>query len=787
MTLYTRQIDNYIGGVSQQAYNLRYANQFNEQINCISSVVNGLIKRPPTELIYSKIFDSELSVATHKYSRGTGADENFLMNIIREGNSTTLLTTDLNGLEYTTEDPLNVLGSYIGNLTDMSKLKFISIEDTTFLVNTQKVVEKDIAKSPAKPLQVLVYVKQTDYGKTFKINIEGTEVSYTTPDGSDASHSTQTGTDYVAQQLSTQLTAAGKTNYITGGNVIVINTQSVASILETSDGLGGRGLFGINETIGRFEDLPQQAPAGFVVKVINTDSIDADDYYVEFVPDSGAANGIGIWKECVAPNIDVALDSSTMPISLVFDKDNQRVIVQWTTYDNRKSGDDETNPFPSFLGSTINDIFVFQDRLGYITDTFCTLSESSNYFNFFRNSVIVYGDKDVIDVGVNSYDSYKLHAAVPWNEVLVLFSKDKQFILRSTSSSLTFKSVAINQSSSYKSNSGVRPKEAGSMLLFSSNNGENTNVHEMFMLDYNNTDARNTTQHVSNYIPKNINALEVLDSYNMAVMKSSEDKNVIYVYQYLFNGNEKVQNCYHKWNFDFNKIHAYKFIDNDLYIQATINNKFCTLKMEINDIQKDEGLEYKVHLDKRVSEKDCFITYDSETDMTRVEMPLSYENPLIVIRQLNGLPSGYVLEYDELFGNVMYLKGDRRIEKFYVGEKYEQYLEHSTMTSVNPYTNKIDIGGVVKILSHTLTYSNTGYFKACVKRRTGSDRNFTFKSKTLNDYESDFEEFKVKTGAFKYTIKGENTECTLCIINDSHLPCNIQSSVYDYRFYKQSR
>ena len=47
----------------------------------------------------------------------------------------------------------------------------------------------------------------------------------------------------------------------------------------------------------------------------------------------------------------------------------------------RLAGDDNTNPFPSFVGHTINDIFFFKNRLGILTDC--------NIIFLFRGSVSV--------------------------------------------------------------------------------------------------------------------------------------------------------------------------------------------------------------------------------------------------------------------------------------------------------------------------------------------------------------------------------------------------------------
>ena len=322
-------------------------------------------------------------------------------------------------------------------------------------------------------------------------------------------------------------------------------------------------------------------------------------------------------------------------------------------------------------------------------------------------------------------------------------------------------------------------------MIFSANNGDNTNVYEMYSNNYENLEARNTTSHVSNYIPKNVKVMEVLDVYNMSVMLSNEDLKTLYVYQYLFNGSEKVQSAYHKWTFDVDKILSFKFIDNDMYLICEKQGDIYTFRMEINDLQKDNGLEHKVHLDNRINESNVSMEYNTGTGETTVVLPFYMSSPQVITRESNGYPSGYILTPVSISGNLLTFKGDITNELFYAGEKY---LEHSTMTSINPQTQKVDIGGTVKLLKHSMTYDKTGYFKVNIERvNGGNNKTYEYYSKKLNDYMNDFEEYNVKSGVFKYSVKGENTQVKLSISNDSHLPCNIQSSEYAYRFYKTTK
>jgi hypothetical protein len=56
-------------------------------------------------------------------------------------------------------------------------------------------------------------------------------------------------------------------------------------------------------------------------------------------------------------------------------------------WDKRTVGDvTKTNPMPSFVGRTINDVFFHRNRLGFLSDESMILSRSGLYFNFFRGA-----------------------------------------------------------------------------------------------------------------------------------------------------------------------------------------------------------------------------------------------------------------------------------------------------------------------------------------------------------------------------------------------------------------
>jgi len=125
-------------------------------------------------------------------------------------------------------------------------------------------------------------------------------------------------------------------------------------------------------------------------------------------------------------------------------------------YAPRKAGDDITNPFPSFVNQTINDIFFFKNRLGFLTNNAVIFSEADAYFNFFRTTTQQLLDSAPIDVGLSHTKVAVLQHAIPFQEKLMLFSKQSQFVLRGADI-LSPKTVAISPVTEYDISDSINP------------------------------------------------------------------------------------------------------------------------------------------------------------------------------------------------------------------------------------------------------------------------------------------------------------------------------------------
>ena len=213
MPLVNTSVPNLIQGVSQQADATRFAGQCEEQENALSSVAEGLKKRPNTrhvgklldEAISEESFvhfidrsDSEkyviihdgthlfafntlsgeeasIQVGTNIYKKSFTSAEVIAHNDVSVGNTTTYVATGY-----------PVSSTYLGSVAPLDVLKGLTVADTTFLLNTIKTVSRKqdangaIERTPELSKKALIFIKQGDYEKEYGITVNAAEASDTT-------------------------------------------------------------------------------------------------------------------------------------------------------------------------------------------------------------------------------------------------------------------------------------------------------------------------------------------------------------------------------------------------------------------------------------------------------------------------------------------------------------------------------------------------------------------------------------------------------------------------------
>ena len=117
-----------------------------------------------------------------------------------------------------------------------------------------------------------------------------------------------------------------------------------------------------------------------------------------------------------------------MPHALIRESDG-RFYFKRIDWSERKAGDEETVPTPSFIGNTIQDIFTHKGRLAFLSSDKSIYSDTQDIFSFFKKTTLTELDTDPIDIGSNS-KMVSLNHSLPFNEELLLFSDTSEFSIK---------------------------------------------------------------------------------------------------------------------------------------------------------------------------------------------------------------------------------------------------------------------------------------------------------------------------------------------------------------------
>jgi len=288
-------------------------------------------------------------------------------------------------------------------------------------------------------------------------------------------------------------------------------------------------------------------------------------YYVQWNNESvDGKSSTGGWIECPRRGIATELDPTTMPHRLVRMSDGTFVFAP-IAWEPRGVGDEISAPDPTFVGTEINDVFFFKNRLGFLAKGSTILSRAGEFFDFFPTTATDVLDDDPIDAESSSKQVAVLRYGVPFQSQLVLFSDQQQFSLGSGVQLFTPKSAAGDLATSVAVDR-CEPVSIGSNIYFASPSGNFTSIREMFVAaDTLITDSADVTAHCPVYIPANIKRLAACEGKDTVFVLSSDEPNSIYVYKFYWNGDEKAQSAWGKWTFA-QKVLYMDVVDNFLYL-----------------------------------------------------------------------------------------------------------------------------------------------------------------------------------------------------------------------------
>lgn len=829
MPLVSQSVPSFKGGVSQQPDIIRFPDQVTELINGFPNEVEGLQKRPPT--IHVKRVSDKVDANKKKYHIiNRDETEQYILQL----GSGEFQVFDLKGNARSCSFETDADRQYITADNPKESLKAVTVADYTFVLNTEKIVDpvegtSDSGKSDTS----LVYIKNAQYAKTYAVYINDQYIcGVITPDGGDAKQAIQTTTAFIARALFALMTT-GKTptgqnpdvgssyddllNQTGGrGNMgysrssvgtsrykIEMVGDSMISIAAKSgweppkilvkDGFGNQNALAYSGKVSAVNKLPPIAPDGYIMQISGEKKSEDDDFYVKW------SDMDKIWKETIAPRIPYEINPRNMPHAIVREADGSFKLKKLPWVD-RGSGNEDTNPDPSFIGRCINDIFFFRNRLGVISDESIILSATNDFFNFWFKSSAAIADTDPIDVSVSSNKVAKLTHAVPFARELMLFSREGQFVL-SSDGVMTPKSVKCDQITNFDYNPMVQPISIGPSIFFTNDRVNQSSLMRYYSLQdvVDLKDAEEVSAHVPTYIPKNVTRLSGNTTENVVTLVNTDNPNTVFCYKFILHNGVSEQQAWFKWIFGYKgtEVVLAEFVDSTIYFLINSPNGLFLDKAQLTGnvvdfpdepvrLFMDRKIEYNIPENAKYSDFEDYTEISLKDVYGYAPKPTGEYSYYVVAKD------GSVWEFDdwdEAEGKLR-LYGDHRGQSVFIGMSYYFY----TALSKQNIKKSTDSGGVVaedegrlQLRYYWFNYSKSGVFDCHVNNEIKNKHfKYRFIGRNLGESRTKLGANNLYTGKFKFPVQDDNNEVVISVSSNNPQPLNVISGGWEGLYIRRN-
>jgi len=437
----------------------------------------------------------------------------------------------------------------------------------------------------------------------------------------------------------------------------------------------------------------------------------------------------------------------------------------------RDAGDDFTNPWPSFVDNTINDMVLHRNRLAFISRDAVTMSEFGEFFNFFRTTVQELLDTAPIEVQTTDNTTRELLHGVSYKNQLVVFSKEAQFILQGEPG-LTPLSVSFNLATSYDSNRTTRPFTMGDRLYFiETRNGKNR-LQEMTEVQFKgNFIAQDLGTHIPNEITGDVRIVST-NGVDKIFMVSEDDLKTLYLLTLKIVGNSRPITAWHKLSFEDVEIENASVIDNDLYVVGSFEGRHRNLYKMSFDTDFTKPFLDSVFDTTLVNTSP---TYDSVNDKTTYTFPFTFQD-----NDWKAVNKQTFEEYNinSTTDTTIVLDGSTTGHDIYFGRPYESKIVFSKFYPQSRQGKGSIVNDQIVIDTFGVSFdqNNIQAFDISAVNDNGPDYVKTYTSNVLNVNNigatanaKDYEEI---------LVQARNRDVRITISNDTFIPFNLINFEY---------
>lgn len=559
----------------------------------------------------------------------------------------------------------------------------------------------------------------------------------------------------------------------------IFNPAGSALVYEPNAGAGNYA-----GEVASIEKLPEEAADGTLYKVTGSIETGFVSYYVR-------RNG-AVWDETVANGLDNYLNSETMPHALVSEADGTFTFAPFS-WAPRRVGDETTNPNPTFVGRTIRDVFFYQNRLGFLVDENVVFSGAGDFGNYWRTTVFDFIASDVVDVAVTTAQVSLLNYALPSVDGIMAFADQTQFSISNGEDGLTPESVTIRPVTHYEVNVNTRPVQMGTEVYFCGNQNGSSVVWEYVRSDDADAlSAAEITAHCPTYLPDRLT--KMVGASNTKALFALRGDADIYVYQFYWSGNEKLQSAWRKWSFEAT-VESAEYLDGYLYILTRRSGELWLERIHLEEGAKPDNQPDQVFLDRQA---EVGASYDDVEDETTFVLPYEPDQGnLRLVRSSSDptRPHSLIDPSTYTFVDATTVKVPGREYEVLAGSAYNMELTFSRQFPVD-FQGRPLTTGRLQLRTFTVYYTGTGFFRTEVSPYGAAvaadvqdvvpSKIANFTGKVVGNSDLVLNQPAYHSGAYSFQVYGDAAQATVKLSNDTHVGSTFVSAEWEGFFYSRA-
>lgn len=593
MSLVTHAIRAITQGVSQQTPSVRLDSQVEEQVNMVSDLAFGLIKRNPAELYGYTAFPPWDQVGEDFMFDYTDLDGFRTAIGIKQDGTFYRFDGDV-GNPKVVFDNIPAVNTYLAH-TDINDLEILETKDNVYILNKKSIATETITPFSRGINRGLIWLTSVFEGDIITLTINrGSSQEYTRNETVAANDTPNS----ILNKFRTHIDA----------NYADFNGWGLQGNSMTMDFVSDFATLGIEFFSGNGFNVAHSATDAFS----NIDPKTIDD--ADVLPSSLSHSGVGplqypfvvavnatrgnestlylgfnesdnSWVETSESSRD--LDNITMPH--VIRKYNAQISIFVEDWAGSIAGDRNSNKSPSFVDDSIKDMILFNGRLCLASGNSLSFSEASIHNNFYRTttSTILSSDRVDIDLDASKLLYRDIEDVMLIDSKLIVNTGDSQAVL-TIPTDLDLTKATFNRLSALPLRGG-KPFPVRSSMYFKIADGNGFSNIIDYAKDTGDSFSDNkVTRHCEKYIKGNIK--QGVYTNGLLFVRADGAKNTLYVQSTYINNGVMAQNAWSKWVFKYPIKYIFN-IGNDLHVVfedvGNATSMHCKINLVLKQVVED--------------------------------------------------------------------------------------------------------------------------------------------------------------------------------------------------------